>query len=385
MPGLSSIDDLLRRLGGAMPSQGRVAAEVDPEVMRYLADTDETLMAAMDRDGAARALFGPDSGARAIDGRPGYDFMLTRNLDAAPAPPATPDMGIETDLFGDMYKSAGAYDNLRKGRTPNLRNSGGDLARIAGDNIRRADDAARQAQKTAKLQDDLLKIGVAGGVAAAAGGVGMMAVPDTAPGASAKVVPSKPAPEESDLLTSGNPADLVEETRPAPRVPAQDDVQPQVAKAPTDYSAKARELINRLNDMRRQAGGEVPQAKEMMAEIDRLLALGNEQRREPDFQPGDDASAKFKQAQAILDQLNAMYREGLSPQSQQAQQMMAEVRKLQAEGDAMRNNRTSGPAPQVPAARGGGRGKAQLPTGSGSHSLLPGSRSLPRRSSPSDT
>jgi len=123
MPGLSSIDDLLRRLGGAMPSQGRVAAEVDPEVMRYLADTDETLMAAMDRDGAARALFGPDSGARAIDGRPGYDFMLTRNLDAAPAPPATPDMGIETDLFGDMYKSAGAYDNLRKGRTPNLRNT----------------------------------------------------------------------------------------------------------------------------------------------------------------------------------------------------------------------------------------------------------------------
>jgi len=176
---------------------------------------------------------------------------------------------------------------------------------------------------------------VAGGVAAAAGGVGMMAAPDTAPGASAKG-PSKPAPKEDDLLTSGNPADLVEETRPAPKVPAQDDVQPQVAKAPTDYSAKARELINRLNDMRRQAGGEVPQAKEMMAEIDRLLALGNEQRREPDFQPGDDASAKFKQAQAILDQLNAMYREGLSPQSQQAQQMMAEVRKLQAEQPASR-------------------------------------------------
>jgi hypothetical protein len=342
--------------------------------MRYLGD-----LGSQERAWYTRFGFEPDAANPADAGAVG---RAARSLDQGV--PAAPDMGLESPMFEDLYRSAGAYDNLRKGRTPNLRNSGGDLARIAGDNIRRAGDAARQAQKTAKLQDDLLKIGVAGGVAAAAGGVGMMAMPDTAPGASAKV-PSKPAPKEDDLLTSGNPADLVEETRPAPKVPAQDDVQPQVAKAPTDYSAKARELINRLNDMRRQAGGEVPQAKEMMAEIDRLLALGNEQRREPDFQPGDDASAKFKQAQAILDQLNAMYRKGLSPQSRQAQQMMAEVRKLQAEGDAMRNNRTSGPAPQVPAARGGGRGKAQLPTGSGSHSLLPGSRSLPRRSSPSDT
>lgn len=384
MPGLSSIDDLIRRLGGVLPTRGRVAADIDPGVARYLDELGSDEYARLPRDIHGRPVPTDSSGWPA--GTESWAAGRTLDtLDVPPAPPATPDMGIETDLFGDMYKSAGAYDNLRKGRTPNLRNSGGDLARIAGDNIRRADDAARQAQKTAKLQDDLLKIGVAGGVAAAAGGLGMMAMPDTAPGASAKG-PSTPAPEEDDLLTSGNPADLVEETRPAPKVPAMDDVEPQVAKAPTDYSAQARVLINRLNDMRRAAGGEVPQAKEMTAEIERLLAMGNEQRREPDFQPADDASSLFKQAQELIDQLNAMYRDGLSPNSPQAQQIMAQVRKLQAEGDAMRNNRTAAPMPSAPVRRSGGMGRAKLPTATGTtRTLGRPNYTLPRRSSPSDT
>lgn len=383
MPGLSSIDDLLRRLGGALPTRGRVAADIDPGVARYLDELGRDEYARLPRDIQGRPVPTDSSGWPA--GTESWAAGRTLDtLDAPPAPPATPDMGIETDLFGDMYKSAGAHDNLRKGRTPNLRNSGGDLARIAGDNIRRADDAARQARQTAKLQDDLLKIGVAGGVAGVAGGVGMMAMPDTAPGASAKG-PSKPAPEEDDLLTSGNPADLVEETRPAPKVPARDDVEPQVAKAPTDYSAQARVLINRLNDMRRAAGGEVPQAKEMEAEIERLLAMGNEQRREPDFQPADDASSRFKQAQELINQLNAMYREGLSPNSPQAQQLMAQIRKLQAEGDAMRNSRTAAPMPATPA-RSGGMGRAKLPTATGNvRQLGRPNYTLPKRSSPSDT
>lgn len=367
--------DVIRRLklGGQLDEAMAGGRRADPEAMRYLGDLSDQERAWYTRFGfEPEAVNPPDVG---VVGR------AARTMDGGS--PVPPDMSLDSPLFRDMYKADQAYDNLKKGRTANLRNSGGDLARIAGENIRRADEAARQAQKTSKLQDDLQKIGVAGGLAAAAGGIGLMATPDTAPKAAAKAPPAKQP--EAVLDSSGDTADLVEETRPAPKVPVQDDVQPKVAKAPTDYSAQARELINRLNDMRRQAGGEVPQAKEMMAEIDRLLAMGNEQRREPDFQPGDDASAKFKQAQAILDQLNAMYREGLSPQSQQAQQMMAQVRKLQAEGDAMRNNRTSGPAPQAPAPRSGGMGRAKLPTAGGSQRLLPSGGSLRRRSSPSDT
>lgn len=376
--------DVIRRLklGGQLDEAMAGGRRADPEAMRYLDELGRDEYASLPRDIQGRPVpTGSDGWPAGTDAWAAPRTLDT--LDVPPAPPSAPDMSLDSPLFRDMYKADQAYDNLKKGRTANLRNSGGDLARIAGENIRRADEAARQAQKTSKLQDDLQKIGVAGGLAAAAGGIGLMATPDTAPKAAAKAPPAKQP--EAVLDSSGDTADLVEETRPAPKVPVQDDVQPKVAKAPTDYSAQARELINRLNDMRRQAGGEVPQAKEMMAEIDRLLALGNEQRREPDFQPGDDASAKFKQAQAILDQLNAMYREGLSPQSQQAQQMMAQVRKLQAEGDAMRNSRTSGPAPQAPATRSGGMGRAKLPTAGGSQRLLPSGGSLRRRSSPSDT
>jgi hypothetical protein len=363
--------DVIRRL----KLGGKMDEAVDPAAMKYLGDLGQ-----QERAWYARFGFEPDAVNPPDVGVVG---RAARSMDqGAPMPP---DMGLESQMFDPLYKATGAYDNLRKGRTPNLRNSGGDLARIAGDNIRRADDAARQSQKTAKLQDDLLKIGVAGGVAGVAGGVGMMAMPDTAPGAVAKG-PSKPAPKEDDLLTSGNPADLVEETRPAPKVPTQDDVQPQVAKAPTDYSAQARVLINRLNDMRRAAGGEVPQAKEMEAEIERLLAMGNEQRREPDFQPEDDASSRFKQAQELINRLNAMYRDGLSPNSPQAQQIMAQVRKLQAEGDALRNSRTAAPMPSAPVRRSGGMGRAKLPSATGTtRTLGRPDYTLPRRSSPSDT
>lgn len=369
--------DFIRRmkLGGQLDEAMTAGRRTDPEAMRYLGDLGDQERAWYTRFGfEPEAVTPPDVGAV---GR------AARSLDQGA--PVTPDMGLESPMFDELYRATGAYDNLRKGRTSNLRNSGGDLARIAGDNIRRADEAAKQAQTTAKLQDDLLKIGVAGGVAAAAGGVGMMAMPDTAPGAMAKSPPKAP-PKTTDLDTSGNPADLVEETRPAPKVPVQDEVEPQVAKAPTDYSAQARVLINRLNDMRRAAGGEVPQAKEMMAEIERLLAMGNEQRREPDFQPADDASSKFKQAQELINQLNAMYRDGLSPNSPQAQQIMAQVRKLQAEGDALRNSRTASPMPSAPVRRGGGMGRAKLPTATGTtRTLGRPNYTLPRRSSPSDT
>lgn len=47
---------------------------------------------------------------------------------------------------------------------------------------------------------------------------------------------------------------------------------------PSDYHAQAQAIISQLNEMRRQAGGEVPQARQMMAEASRLQALGDKQR-----------------------------------------------------------------------------------------------------------
>jgi hypothetical protein len=104
---------------------------------------------------------------------------------------------------------------------------------------------------------------------------------------------------------------------------------------------EARKLIDKLNAMRRAAGGEVPEAQEMMREIRRLQELGNQTRRATFVAaPGDDASRYFQQAQGLLDQLNAEYRTGsLTPNSPRARQVMAEVRQLQQAGDNLRNRR----------------------------------------------
>lgn len=138
---------------------------------------------------------------------------------------------------------------------------------------------------------------------------------------------------------SGTDADLAAESSPLPDVPV-DDVEPTVARAPADYSMRARFLINRLNDMRRAAGGEVPGAAVMLQEIDRLLALGNQTRRATAVAaPQDDASRLYQQAQSLIDQVNQMYRRGMSPNSPEVQRVMAQVRQLQAQGDAIRNRR----------------------------------------------
>lgn len=373
MPGLSSIDDLIRRLGGAMPSQGRVAAEVDPEVMRYLDSLGADGRAFYTRFGFDPASVNPpDTGAL---GR------AARSMDQGA--PVDPDMSLESPAFEPLYRSSQAFDNLRKGRTPNLRNSGGDLARIAGDNIRRADDAARQARMTDKLGDDLQKGAVGAGVIGGAGALGYMAMPGTAPGGRPSL-PSPPAAQADDAITEpGDNAALANESKPVPEVPATPDPAP----AKPDYSYQARQLIDQLNAMRRQAGGEVPQAKQMMAEIDRLLAMSNEQKNAPDYEetlPPD----YHAQARMLLDKLNAMRMEagGEVPESME---IMAEVRRLQALGDEQRNaTRSYGPPSQAPAspARRGGMGRAKLPTAQGTtRTLGRPNYTLPKRSSPSDT
>lgn len=155
--------------------------------------------------------------------------------------------------------------------------------------------------------------------------------------------------QDGSAVESGGAADLAAETSPPPAIAATPDVpEPTVARAPADYSFRARFLINRLNDMRMAAspevlranGGDVPGAATIKAEIERLLALGNEQRRTPaTFVPADEGSRLYKQAQLLIDQVNQLQSQGYPHGSPQVQRLMAQVRQLQAQGDAIRNRR----------------------------------------------
>jgi hypothetical protein len=250
------------------------------------------------------------------------------------APPPV-DMGIDTPLFGDMHKSAGAYDNLAKGRTPNLRNSGGNLAKIAGDTIRRADEAARAERAVADGKDFMYK---AGG-AAAATGLGA-AIGGGLAGPAPQPRKSVPPVELPAVDSTDGTADLAAEARPVPKVaPTPAVPEPNTVQASPRDQAKA--LMEQLNAMRRKAGGEVPEAKYMMAEIDRLLAMSNDNRNAPGYKPDGSPGDR---AQALIQQLNAMRRQA-GGEVPQAAQMMAEIRRLQAEDDAARNSGRPLPAP----------------------------------------
>jgi hypothetical protein len=94
-----------------------------------------------------------------------------------------------------------------------------------------------------------------------------------------------------------------------------------------DPSDKAKAILDDLNARRRKAGREVPEAKQMMAEADRLLATGNAQRNAPGYTPRDPSNPR-EQAQILLQKLNAERMEagGEVPHSRQ---VMAEVERLQ--------------------------------------------------------
>lgn len=106
-----------------------------------------------------------------------YLARLKRPLRAA----RDPDMSLDSPLFRNMYEADRAYEQMAKGRTPNLRNAGGDLARIAGQAIRDENAAARAARNAPFLEralandpDGLLRYAgplAAIGATAAGGGI----------------------------------------------------------------------------------------------------------------------------------------------------------------------------------------------------------------------
>lgn len=133
-------------------------------------------------------------------------------------------------------------------------------------------------------------------------------------------------PANGDITDTSGTADLAAESAPPP-----------VVDGPPDYSFQARELMNKLNAMRRKAGGEVPEAKAMMAEINRLLDLSNKQKNAPGYEPPMPTDY-HGEAQRLLQKLNARRME-VGGEVPETNQVMAEVRRLQALGDQQRNAR----------------------------------------------
>ena len=161
--------------------------------------------------------------------------------------------------------------------------------------------------------------------AKAAAGAGLVGA-----GAAAwNMMPSGMRPKESEAVgeldSTDGTADLAAESRPAPSV--------ETSTSPRD---QAQALIAKLNKMRRDAGGEVPEAQQMMQEINRLMALSNQSRNAMTPKQAQGSKDPHIQAQALIAQLNQM-RQKAGGEVPQAQQIMAEVRRLQAMGDQQRN------------------------------------------------
>lgn len=328
--------DTIRRLS-------RSAQTADPATARTLdtlgPDEIDAMRAASDRASAA-SLFSPQAGVRDVDGRPAFNRWVS---DAGDAPRvAPPDLSLGTPLFDDMARSADSMNPGRLRQRANVipggrrgdPNPSGDLKRIAAQNIDDARAAADAARRGSIQRDNAYKLG--GGLALVGAGAGLtqMASPGTGP--------AQPKPKEPVVIQSGGEADLVNEQRPAPEVPATPvKPEPTVVKAPEDYGMQARAMINKLNDMRRAAGGEVREAPAMMREINRLLALSDKQRNQPKYTypEADPARDPMQKAHDLIQQVNQLYRQGYRDNSPEVRRIMAQVRQLHAQGDAIRNNR----------------------------------------------
>lgn len=239
-------------------------------------------------------------------------------IEAGPLDDA-PDFELGSPLWHQLDKGWRVHDNLRRNRTGNLRNQNPELTRIAGAEIRARDaDALRVRSADAERARGMREGAQELGLAAATAGLPFLLYDGKEPAADSAM-----APEQALTSTSGT-EDLVDETRPAPRV-----------EATPDYSYEARQLMNKLNAMRRAAGGEVPEARAMMAEIERLLGLANAQRNAPGYEPPMPTDY-HGEAQQMIKGLNER-RQRAGGEVPDAPQVMDRVRGLQARGDRMRN------------------------------------------------
>jgi hypothetical protein len=261
------------------------------------------------------------SAQRRLDSARGTGPADFSGIDAGPLDDA-PDFELGSPLWHQMDKGWKSHDNLRRNRTPNLRNQDPQLARIAGDDIRTRDAASRavrsaDAERAAGLREGLTDAATVAALVGGAAGLSSM-------------YPSGDSPAQGDITDTSGTADLAAESGAPPSVTAvssPDD--------PPDYSYQARQLIEKLNAMRRAAGGEVPEAESITEEVHRLLDMSNKQKSAPGYTPPMPTDYRGE-AQRLLQKLNAdrMDAGGEVPQTQS---VMAEVRRLQELGDRMRN------------------------------------------------
>ena len=186
-------------------------------------------------------------------------------------------------------------------------------------------------RKPRMSRGDMAKLGVAGGVIGAGIGGGLLLPNSQSQPAGGAPPAAAPVPNIIRPPQPMSTADLAAQTRPPPSVTT-----PQ---SPRDQAMK---MIDDLNARRRAAGGEVPDAPQTMQKVNRLLAMSNEQSAAASR--GDipvQGNGPREQAQRILAQLNAM-RQQAGGEVPQAGQMMAEVRRLQAMADKQTNARRSG-------------------------------------------
>lgn len=256
-------------------------------------------------------------------------FARPQNLNDLVVPPVLrgPDLALDSPTFRAMSKSQDATNPLQIRRTKNLRHQNPELAEVRARDIEDAPNKRPRREAKARREAE-----VVGGAVAA--GVGGAAYHLSQP-------PAEPMSHASDT------ADLKAEQKPVPEVRTQEpESLPPTPEslandpAPTQnaewHYAQARELIDRLNQMRRNAGGEVPEARPMMAMIRQHQAEGDRMRNSPEWSPTDTGDP-HQQAQMLIRQLNEM-RRAAGGEVPQARQIMAEVRRLQAMGDAQRNS-----------------------------------------------
>lgn len=133
-------------------------------------------------------------------------------------------------------------------------------------------------------------------------------------------------------------ADLAAEQNPPPQVMTKEP-EP-IAPPALSPREQALAMIAELNRMRREAGGEVPQAGQMMREIDRLMNMSNQAAASASRGEVAVGGGPREQAQTLLSQLNDMRRRA-GGEVPQAQQILREVSRLNSMSDRQTNARTT--------------------------------------------
>jgi hypothetical protein len=144
-------------------------------------------------------------------------------------------------------------------------------------------------------------------------------------------------PEDAfDSEGGSTTADLVEESRPSPKVMVE-DTEPSVVQGPPDYSAQARTLIARANDIQRAEGRQTPESMELIQEADRLYQMAAEGRRagtQPAIMPDAQQNAETSSIQRNAREQIAQNQDG--GYRNQARRMMAELNMLSSQGNISR-------------------------------------------------